>query len=62
MPGDVAMSRKVHQKVVRKPTFTDEEIRCIADMIVRTPWIPDVFTKEYGSIAKKVRVYLGDPK
>jgi hypothetical protein len=45
---------------VNPPTFTALECRCLAWMVASIAWIPDSWAPEIGSIAKKLRAFLGD--
>ena len=42
------------------PTLTDREWECVAWMVASVAWIPDAWTAEIGSVAKKMRHFLGD--
>jgi hypothetical protein len=44
----------------QSPEFTEREWLCLAWIVASLAWIPDRWTTEVGSIAKKLRMALGD--
>jgi hypothetical protein len=44
----------------KKPTFTDDELKCIAWAFGSLAWVPARWRESTDTVAKKLRAYLGD--